>query len=248
MVILNALTPKGLLKNFTDMFERLYQSTLNPVIWQSDENIKPEISAKLLKIASDFYAEIKIKPALKDVLLLGSSANYNWTTTSDIDIHLVIDINELGVDQKEAQNYLNALKSKWNYEHDITIKGYNVEGYIQDVNHKTHATGIYSLMKGYWIVKPKKQKVIIDKEMVKSKYNDYVYKINRFTEEPTTVDKLNTLINDLYKMRQTGLDSSGEMSAENVVFKLLRSKGYIKRIRDLKKDVYDHSVSIFEKN
>lgn len=94
------------------MFDRLYQSTLNPAIWQSDENIKPEISAKLLKIASDFYAEIKIKPALKDVLLLGSSANYNWTTTSDIDIHLVIDINELGVNQKEAQELFKRFKIK----------------------------------------------------------------------------------------------------------------------------------------
>lgn len=85
----------------------------------------------------------------------------------------------------------------------------------------------------------------MDKQLIKNKYNDYVYKINRFSQEPTTVDKLNTLINDLYKMRQTGLDSCGELSVENIVFKLLRSKGYIKRIRDLKKDVYDHSVSVF---
>lgn len=229
------------------MYNKIYQSNLNPAIWQPDENIKPEIAAKLLKIASDFYGEIKIKSGLKDVLLLGSSANYNWTATSDIDIHLVIDINELGVDQNEVKNYLNALKSKWNYEHDITIKGHNVEGYIQDVNHKTHATGIYSLMNGHWLVKPKKQKVVIDNELVKNKYNDYIYKINRLSQEPTTVDKLNTLIDDLYKMRQTGLDACGELSVENVVFKLLRSKGYIKRIRDLKKDVYDHSMSILEK-
>ena len=91
------------------MSERVYQSSLNPVIWQPDGNIKSEIAAKLLKIASDFYAEVKIKAGLKDVLLLGSSANYNWTPTSDIDIHLVIDVNELGVDQSEVQNYLNAL-------------------------------------------------------------------------------------------------------------------------------------------
>jgi len=229
------------------MSNRIYQSNLNPAIWLSDENIKPEIASRLLKIASDFYAEIKIKAGLKDVLLLGSSANYNWTPTSDIDIHLVIDVNDLGVDKKEIQNYLNALKSKWNYEHNITIKGHNVEGYIQDINHKTHATGIYSLMNGHWIVKPKKQTVVLDKELIKSKYNDYVYKINKVSQEPTTVDKLNTLINDLYKMRQAGLDSCGELSVENVVFKLLRSRGYIKRIRDLKKDVYDHTMSIFEK-
>ena len=223
----------------------IYNDILNPTIWNKDLSIRPEVYSKLLKIASDFYSDSELKAKLKDVLLLGSSANYNWTPTSDVDLHLVVDIKELGMDEDSAKNYLNALKSKWNYEHDITIKGQNVEGYIQDVGHKTHATGIYSLMKGTWLVKPIKEKVILDQDLIKSKYADYVYKINKVLSDPS-IEKIKLIVGDIYKMREAGLDDKGEMSTENIVFKFLRNKGYIERLRDLKNKIYDKSMSLDE--
>ena len=39
--------------------------------------------------------------------------------------------------------------------------------------------------------------------------------------------------------RQKGLDKEGEFSIENLVFKLLRRNGYIKKLLDLKSNVYD---------
>lgn len=224
--------------------QRIYNSKLNPDIWDQDDNLKPEISTKLLKIAEDFYSDIQLKAALKDVLFLGSSANYNWTPTSDMDIHIVIDVNELGMsDPTSVTNYLDALKSKWNYEHDIKIKNHNVETYIQDLKHETHATGIYSLMKGLWVVKPVKENVTLDRDLIKSKYNDYVFKIKKTLENPS-VEGLKKLLDDIYKMRQSGLDAKGELSTENIVFKLLRNNKYLDKIRELKTKIYDKSVSL----
>ena len=204
--------------------QRIYNPTLNPVIWDENQNIRNEVSNALLTISTDFYEDTKLKAKLKDVLLLGSSANYNWTPTSDIDLHLVIDIKEIGVDPTSVRNYLEALKSKWNYEHTIKIQNHNVEVYIQDLNHVTHATGIYSLINGMWTVKPHKEHVVLDRELIKSKYNDFVYKIN--------------------KVIQSGLDASGELSTENIVFKLLRNNGYIEKLKQLKISIYDKSVSL----
>jgi hypothetical protein len=227
--------------------QRIYNSKLNPDLWDVSDNLLPDVSTKLLKIATDFYTDIEIKAALKDVLFLGSSANYNWTPTSDIDLHLVIDINELGMpDELTAKSYLDALKSKWNYDHDITIKSHNVETYIQGVNHVTHATGIYSLMKGIWLSKPVKENVTLDRELIRSKYQDYVFKIQKVTSEPTA-EKLKALLDDIYKMRQSGLDTKGELSTENLVFKLIRNKGYLDKLRELKIKIYDKSVSLAEK-
>jgi len=223
--------------------QRIYNPTLNPVIWDDDQNIRIGVSTVLLKIASDFYEDTKLKAKLKDVLLLGSSANYNWTPTSDIDLHLVVDIKEIGVDTVSAKNYLESLKSKWNYEHTIKIKNHNVEVYIQDVNHITHATGIYSLINGMWTVKPHKEHVMLDRELIKSKYNDFVYKINKVIYTPS-IPKIKTVIDDIYKMRQSGLDASGELSTENIVFKLLRNNGYIEKLKQLKISIYDKSVSL----
>lgn len=61
--------------------QRIYNPTLNPVIWDENQNIRNEVSNALLTISTDFYEDTKLKAKLKDVLLLGSSANYNWTPT-----------------------------------------------------------------------------------------------------------------------------------------------------------------------
>lgn len=226
--------------------QRIYNSKLNPALWDKDDNLLTDVSTNLLKIANDFYADIEIKAALKDVLFLGSSANYNWTPTSDIDIHLVIDIKELGMSNElTAKRYLGALKSKWNYDHHITIKSHNVETYVQGVDHQTHATGIYSLMKGTWLSKPIKEKVTLDKDLIRSKYQYYVFRIKKVTAEPT-IEKLKVLLDDIYKMRQSGLDDKGELSTENLVFKLIRNKGYLDKLRELKIKIYDKSVSLTE--
>jgi len=126
--------------------QRIYNSRLNPDIWDESGRIRPDVLTHLVKIGRDFYDDVELKATLQDIILIGSSANYNWTPESDIDIHLVIDVKELGMDDKDSIiNYLDALKQKWNSDHDITIKGHKVETYIQDVDHKTHATGIFSL-------------------------------------------------------------------------------------------------------
>lgn len=226
--------------------QRIYNAKLNPNLWDKSENMHPEVVDRLLKIGKDFYADTEIKAKLQDVILIGSSANYNWTPESDIDIHLVIDVKELGITDKDAiTNYLDALKQKWNSDHNITVKGHKVETYIQDVEHTTHATGIFSLLKKQWLVKPVRQKVEIDRDLIKKTFGEYVAKINKVLEYPS-LEKFKTLLDDIYQMRQKGLDSKGEMSTENLVFKLIRSKGYLDKIRELKIKVYDKKVSLDE--
>lgn len=225
---------------------RIYNDRLDPVLWDEDNNLRPEISNQLLKIAQDFYESIEIKPKLHDVLLLGSAAAYNYGSTSDIDVHLVIDFKDLNVPEEDAQKYMDSLKSVWNDKHDIHIKGKNVEIYIQDVHHETHANGIYSLLNAHWVKKPVKEDTsTIDKESIKQKYRDYVCKIKKLTQEPS-VDKVKEILNDLYAMRQAGLDATGELSVENITFKLLRHKGWINKLKTIKDGLYDKQMSIDE--
>jgi predicted nucleotidyltransferase len=227
--------------------QRVYNPKLNPAIWDESGNIHPDVAAHLLKIGKDFYADVELKAKLQDVILLGSSANYNWTPDSDIDIHLVIDTDELGMpDEETTANYLDALKSKWNSDHNITVKGHKVETYIQDVEHKTHATGIFSLLKNQWLVKPVREKVELDRDLIKKMFGEYIGKINKVIQSPSP-EKLKALLDDIYQMRQKGLDSKGELSTENLVFKLIRSKGYLEKIRELKIKIYDKGVSLNER-
>ena len=45
-------------------------------------------------------------------------------------------------------------------------------------------------------------------------------------------------------MRQAGLDKSGELSSENLVFKILRNRNYIEKLKQEIINLYDKKQSI----
>lgn len=221
---------------------RIYNDTLNPNIWDNLK-LKPEIKEKLLQIGKDFYADTETDAPLKDILFVGSLANYNWSNTSDFDVHIVIDFKDVDENVELVEKLVNALKSKWNDEHDIHVKGHNVEVYIQDITKENRSTGVYSLMQDKWISEPQKENIQIDKEKIQEKYNDYVRKINSALKAQD-IEKLKTIIKDVYDMRQAGLDKSGELSTENLVFKILRNRNYIEKLKQEIINLYDKNQSL----
>lgn len=224
---------------------RIYNSILNPDIWATENEIRSEIRIQLLQIAQDFYKSTELTVPIKDVLLIGSNANYNWTPTSDLDTHVVIDFKMLDMSPTDANEFTNLLKYRWNIEHDIHIKNSNVELYIQDVNANAVATGVYSLLNNVWIKKPLKEHIVLDKELIKKKYQDSVIKIKSAIHEKN-LEQMKNILKDVYDLRQSGLHRAGEFSTENVVFKLLRNKKYLDVLRDGINNLYDKQVSLPE--
>ena len=221
---------------------RIYNSVLNPNIWETDNNIKTDVLNSLLKIANTFYKSTELNVPLEDVYFLGSTAGYNWTPTSDIDLHLVVDFSKIGDNEELVKQYVDGLKSKWNQSHDIKIGNHPVEVYIQDKKEVNKSQAVYSLMKNHWVKKPKHEDVKIDKDAIKKKYYEYTKYIDTAISE-ADLDKIKRLIKRLYEMRQAGLDASGEYSTENLVFKLLRSTGYINKLRDDADKITDKDLS-----
>jgi predicted nucleotidyltransferase len=221
---------------------RIYNSVLNPNIWETDNNIKTDVLNALLKIANTFYKSTELNVPLEDVYFLGSTAGYNWTPTSDIDLHLVVDFSKIGDNEELVKQYVDGLKSKWNQSHDIKIGNHPVEVYIQDKKEVNKSQAVYSLMKNHWVKKPKHEDVKIDKDAIKKKYYEYTKYIDTAISE-ADLDKIKRLIKRLYEMRQAGLDASGEYSTENLVFKLLRSTGYINKLRDDADKITDKDLS-----
>lgn len=221
---------------------RIYNSVLNPNIWETDSNIKTDVLNALLKVANTFYKDTELTVPLEDVYFLGSTAGYNWTPTSDIDLHLVVDFDKIGDDEELVKQYVDGLKSKWNQSHDIKIGNHPVEVYIQDKKEVNKSQAVYSLMKNTWVKKPKHEDIKVDKDAIKKKYKQFVESINIAIQEQD-IDKIKKLIKRIYDMRQAGLDKSGEYSTENLVFKLLRSTGYINKLRDTVTQLTDKELS-----
>ena len=52
------------------------------------------IQKNLLKIAKDYYSELKLDIPILDITLTGSLANYNWSKYSDNSLYIIFDANK----------------------------------------------------------------------------------------------------------------------------------------------------------
>ena len=66
------------------------QETLEPNFWPLGRKLRPSIRKRLIEIAQDFFESLEIDAELKDITFTGSLANYNWSSYSDVDLHLIV--------------------------------------------------------------------------------------------------------------------------------------------------------------
>ena len=224
------------------------KSGINGKIWEKGGQLKPEVREKLLKIAELFYESLHIDFPIVDIYFTGSLANYNWTSQSDIDVHLILDIPD-DEDKDFLGEYVDAKKESWKNKHDITIFGYPIELFAKDTEdfHKNKA--VYSIQNDKWIVRPSKKNIKIDVESIKEKSADIMSDIDNAIEISDSKDKLEAIdkIKDKIKrMRKAGLEKGGEYSVENLVFKTLRGNGYLEKLSSEKASIVDKDLSLKE--
>jgi len=214
----------------TDLSESAsYHNQLNPKAW-SGTILRPEVRYKLLQSAKIFVDYLDIPGfRLFDVILTGSMTNFNYTEYSDFDVHLVTSYNDLECDDL-AEAFYRAKKQLWNDQHNVTIRGHDVELYVEDINQPPVSAGIYSLLDDKWIKKPKYQVPEIDKSAVKSKVKDLIKQIDSTIESADDPEDILRIADKLRDLRKSGLKKGGEFSVENLAFKILRNKGYIDRL------------------
>ena len=224
---------------------------LNPKIWDENQKMKPEVKKNLLKIADDYFESLKIPGVdIEDVCITGSLANYNWSKYSDVDLHIIIDYKDVPVDEALVQDFFKSKSSNWNKEHDVKIYDYDVELYVQDINESHHSTGVYSILNNEWVTKPQNKKINFNDKSVKDKSIRIMDRIEDLYDElndgdyDVAVKGVEKLTEKIKKMRQSGLESGGEFSVENIVFKVLRRNGMLDRLYDIKTVAYDKSVTL----
>ena len=218
-------------------------------IW-SGNTLKPNISDQLLEIATEFFVGLHLDADLEDVTFTGSLANYNWTKYSDIDLHLLVDFSKIDADPDLVREFFNAKTALWNKTHNIFVKDYEIELYIQDANEDHHSTGVYSIKDNEWITEPKRLEPRINTDMVKRKIKSFIDMVDRVEDVYDDKDykkahaEASKLARKIKKFRQSGLEDKGEYSNENLTFKYLRNKGHIKTLYDTRNESYDKMMSI----
>ena len=109
-------------------------NTLNPKLFDENDELKSEIKEAIEKIVNQFVEDLKtdgVKIEVKDVILVGSNVSYNYTKDSDLDIHVIVDKDKLDCDPELYTLLYGAYRSLFNKNYNITIKGIPVEIYVE---------------------------------------------------------------------------------------------------------------------
>lgn len=233
------------------------QTTLCPTVWDLEENppqLKNEVKLNLIKVSELFRDFIGVDFFVDDVIMTGSLANYNWSKFSDVDLHLVVDFTQFEEDKLELYTELFKVKKTiFNNVHNIKIYGFDVEVYVQDSNESHFSSGVYSVLYDEWLVKPKHEKIDVDKKILKDKINQWVNIIDgvKETTEDISAEESKEIIDKyrdkLKKFRSCGLEKGGEFSYENIVFKYLRRSGHIEKLFNLENQILDKELSLSKK-
>lgn len=227
------------------------------IFYQKDDKflMRDDVRKKLSEICDDFIEFLGVEFFIHDVILTGSLSNYNWSDYSDVDLHIIIDFEQLNKKNNEnlkifdniIKEFFDAKKNVWNEKHDIKIKGYDVEIYVQNVDEPHVSSGVYSILKNKWVIEPKKNEVKIDDRKILEKGDEYMKKIDKLEslrDKENILPKIESLRKKIKEFRQCGLESGGEYSYENLTFKLLRRNGYIEKLLKLKTDLTDKKLSL----
>lgn len=212
------------------LFESIeVHDTLNPKLWDINNELLPEVKDKLFKIYNEFIQHIDIPLNIVDVEIVGSNASYNYTSNSDIDLHIIVNSELTFMDASLLQQFYNSKKNSFNEKYDVTINNIPVELYIEDIKSGNATNGRYSILKDNWVLEPKLINYVIP---------DISDDLSLYLAQATQVlksndcDLINEFINDIYMMRKLGLAEEGEASIGNLVFKELRNMNVLSDLRD----------------
>lgn len=220
----------------------LPHSSLSDKIWNKDETMKEDVRLSLLKIAQEFLNYLKVDVDVVDITMTGSYANYNYTKFSDIDLHIVIEFADLKADEDLVEGFMSAKRSYWNDTYDITVNGIEVELYPQDAQESHESSGVFSIENNSWVVKP--QRFIKDPNVKSAKKKASMLKRQaKSAIGSNDLTEIERVIEKIKNMRKSGLEKSGEMSTENIAYKLLRAEDIIQDLYDSKFKAYSDYLS-----
>jgi predicted nucleotidyltransferase len=185
--------------------------------------------------------------------MTGSLANFNWSNFSDVDLHIVANFSQFPEEQLPLYEELFGLKKTiYNDKHNLKIFGYDVELYVQNETEVHFSSGVYSVLFDEWSNKPKKENVDVDTKLIETKTKQWMEIIDGVIEnaKDESLENAKKMIkkykDKIKKYRTCGLETKGEYSDENLVFKALRRNGYIEKLFKFENELIDTRYSLKE--
>jgi hypothetical protein len=219
-----------------------YNTILNPVLWDHDR-LKSEVRGALIRMAKDFIEYVGVPFSALDVVITGGNVNYNYTSKSDIDLHIIADFDSVQCDREVAELFdTKRLLYKRNY--DLTIHNIPVELYIEDHRMPAVSSGSYSVASGKWLTNPTKNMPKYNEEELAHMVTTWK-KVLGHAVKTGDLQTCRKAVQLLRSYRKQGLKTpAGEFSIPNLVYKSLRNDDTLKSIMIFIDRLHDQELSI----
>lgn len=226
---------------FNESFET--HKELNSKLFEN-KKLKQDVRKALLDIVVTFVKDLEeneVPLHVVDVWLIGSNASFNYTSKSDIDLHIITNSSELSCDPALLKVVYNYAKAAFNRNHDITIKDLPVEVYIQDCESTVNSNGIYSVIDDCWVKEPKPITITYPdtKHLAQLEQLVATYK----ALDRNDLDAVTNLIDLAYRIRKEG-QLEGEFSNGNLSFKEFRNLGYLDDLKELRLELESKELTL----
>lgn len=106
-----------------EKYDITIHNELNPRIWDEEARLIPKIKQGILEVVDEFKKYIDFDLPIIDIVLVGSNASYNYTPTSDLDIHLIVNFDNIDENKDLVNALCQSWKSLFNNAYDITLGG-----------------------------------------------------------------------------------------------------------------------------
>ena len=230
--------------------------TLNPKLFDGMV-LKPEIRQKAQDVVNEFLrilVEDEVRLEVRDVILTGSNASFNYTKDSDVDLHILAKTKDLNDPDKLYPKIYNCYRRLFEGKFDISFYGIPVEVYVEVEDNPVVSNGIYSVMFDQWVKEPTKDYVKdVNQEEITKFAKPWIDRANEIIKNvddnlPDGEEEIDKYLEDIYEMRQKGIYNTedGEFSPENLAFKEVRNAGLLDKLKDLKNRVIERRLSLEE--
>ena len=221
------------------------------------KKLKPEVRQKAQDVINEFLkilAEEDVKINIRDVILTGSNASFNYTKDSDIDLHVIAETKSFEESADIYAKLYRAYGRIFGNKFEISFYGIPVEIYVETEADPVVSNGIYSVMFDQWVKEPSAIAIPeIDQKAIDEAAKPWVDEAKALIKEVDDnvadgEDKIDDYITRLYELRQKGIYSTAgnEYSTENLIFKEVRNAGLLDRLKELKNVLISKKLSLEE--
>lgn len=238
------LLPAAVVRKLKSFPRFIYHNKLDAHIWEPDMQMRKLVSNALQMVSWSYIAFMQRMgyplpdDAILDIFVHGSSTNYYYDDTSDIDIAIIANLDGMRAmfPNVDINGLMKSALGSWMRYHRIRVCGRGIDIDVLDVNTPRYGPGIYKVGSAYslksdsWIRRPELLKPDVVREIRKSAwkiFKDFRRQYNQMRKNNMGADFVDTFMTRITMERKDSYAKNylQPVTPETMAFRMIRRCG-----------------------